>query len=230
MCFSGRKDSALVLRALQQQDQYDVVELLTTVTSEYDRVSMHGVRRVLLHQQVTSLGLPLTEVSVPPMSSNEIYEHAMRTALEKFHARGIRRIAFGDIFLDDLRVYRESRTAEADFTCLFPIWRRDTTDLALGFIRDGFRAVVVCVDPELLDLSFAGRPFHEALIADLPADVNPCGENGEFHTFVWDGPIFQHPIPVSTGAVVERDGFVFCDVLPRDTSRGIPALSTGDQP
>ena len=232
MCFSGGKDSALALREIRKQDRYDVVKLLTTVTSDYDRVSMHGVRRELLHQQAASLGLPLTEVAVPPMSSNEIYEHAMRSALDAFHARGIRRVAFGDIFLEDLRAYRERQTAECDLTCLFPIWKWDTAGLARGFIRDGFKAVVVCVNPAVLDSSFAGRAFDDTLLADLPAGVDPCGENGEFHTMVWDGPIFQRPIPISTGTTVQRDGFVFCDVLPRDPSgeAHVPSLPIGEQP
>ena len=225
LCFSGGKDSTLALQAIQHQGRYDVVALLTTVTSDYARVSMHGVRRALLHQQAIALGLPLTEVAVPAGSSNEVYERAMGKTLAQFRSHGIHRVAFGDIFLEDLRAYREQRTAECGLACVFPIWKRETAALAHAFIRDGFKAVVVCVDPGVLDASFAGRPFDEALLADLPVGVDPCGEHGEFHTFVWDGPIFQHPIPVSIGTVVERDNFVYCDVVPQaaaDLRRRVP--------
>lgn len=214
LCFSGGKDSTLALQAIQQEGRYHIAALLTTITSEYDRVSMHGVRRVLLHQQAASLGLPLTEVAIPPRSSNAIYERAMRTTLDEFRAQGIRHVAFGDIFLEDLRAYREHRTAACGLACLFPIWKRDTAALARRFIDDGFKAVVVCVDPKVLDAAFAGRPFDDGLLADLPVGVDPCGENGEFHTFVWGGPVFRHPVPVSVGPIVERDGFVYCDVRP----------------
>ena len=187
---------------------------------------MHGgVRRAVLHQQASSLGLPLTEVAVPAGSSNEVYERAMGETLRRFRSQGIDRIAFGDIFLEDLRAYREERTAACGLSCLFPIWKRDPSALARGFIRDGFKAVVVCVDPSALDPSFVGRAFDETFLADLPAGVDPCGENGEFHTCVCDGPIFDHPIAVSTGTVVERDGFVYCDLVPqaaRDLRRHSP--------
>ena len=215
MCFSGGKDSALALQAVQHEQQHDVVALLTTVTSDYERVSIHGVRRALLHQQATALGLPLTEVAVPAGSSNDVYEGQMGKALTQFHADGIRHVAFGDIFLEDLRAYREHRTAASGLRCLFPIWKRNTAALARAFIRDGFKAVVVCVDSRVLDPSFAGQAFDQTFLANLPAGVDPCGENGEFHTCVWDGPIFSQPIPVSRGTVVERDGFVYCDLGPQ---------------
>ena len=154
MCFSGGKDSSLALQAIQHGHQCDVVALLTTVTSDDERVSMHGVRRAVLHQQASSLGLPLTEVAVPAGSSNEVYERAMGETLRRFRSQGIDRIAFGDIFLEDLRAYREERTAACGLSCLFPIWKRDPSALARGFIRDGFKAVVVCVDPSALDPSF----------------------------------------------------------------------------
>lgn len=221
MCFSGGKDSVLALWEMERAHTYDVVALLTTVTSDYARVSMHGVRRTLLHQQATALSLPLTEVAVPAGSSNEDYERAMGKALHRFRAQGIHRVAFGDIFLEDLRAYREARTAECGLTCLFPIWKRDTAKLAQMFIRDGFKAVVVCVDPRVLAPSFAGRAFDEAFLADLPPVVDPCGENGEFHTFVFDGPIFRWPIPVMPAAVVEREGFVFRDLLPHPVTADV---------
>ena len=216
MCFSGGKDSALALHALQQAGAYQVETLITTVTDAYDRVSMHGVRRALVRDQAAAIGIPLVEVVVPPQSSNEIYERAMGEAFDRLYDDGIRRVAFGDIFLEDLREYRERQLAASGLECLFPIWKQPTADLARSFIRDGFEAVAVCINPAALDGSFAGRSFDESFVADLPEGVDPCGENGEFHTFVWDGPILLQPIPVVRGEVVERDGFVFCDLLAAD--------------
>lgn len=216
MCFSGGKDSALALYALQQSEAWRVETLITTVTDAYDRVSMHGVRRALVRDQAEAIGIPLVEVVVPPQSSNEIYERAMGEAFDRLYEDGIRRVAFGDIFLEDLREYRERQLAASGLECLFPIWRQPTAALARSFIRDGFEAVAVCIDPAVLDASFAGRSFDARFLADLPEGVDPCGENGEFHTFVWDGPILSRPIPVRRGEVVERDGFVFCDLLAAD--------------
>ena len=150
---------------------------------------------------------------VPPQSSNEIYERAMGEAFDRLHDDGIRRVAFGDIFLEDLREYRERQLAASGLECLFPIWKQPTAVLAQSFIRDGFKAVAVCIKPAVLDSSFAGRAFDAAFVADLPEGVDPCGENGEFHTFVWAGPILPRPVPVMRGEVVERGGFVFCDLL-----------------
>ena len=195
LCFSGGKDSVLALQALQSTPQYHVVALLTTVTSEYERVRMHGVRRALLHRQATALGLPLLEVAVPAGSSNDVYERQMGQTFTQCRTDGIRHVAFGDIFLEDLRAYREHHTAACGLTCVFPLWQRDTAALARTFIGEGFTAVVVCVDPRVLDPAFAGRAFDETFLADLPTGVDPCGENGEFHTSVWNGPIFRHPIP-----------------------------------
>jgi uncharacterized protein (TIGR00290 family) len=216
MCFSGGKDSALALHALQQSGAWRVETLITTVTDAYDRVSMHGVRRALVRDQAAAIGIPLVEVVVPPQSSNKIYERAMGEAFNRLHEDGIRRVAFGDIFLEDLREYRERQLAASGLECLFPIWRQPTAALARSFIRDGFEAIAVCIDPAVLDASFAGRPFDARFLADLPEGVDPCGENGEFHTFVWDGPVLSRPIPVTRGEVVERDGFVFCDLLAAD--------------
>ena len=218
MCFSGGKDSALALHALQQSGAWRVETLITTVTDAYDRVSMHGVRRTLVRDQAAAIGIPLVEVVVPPQSSNEIYERAMGEAFDRLHEDGIRRVAFGDIFLEDLREYRERQLAASGLECLFPIWRQPTADLARSFIRDGFEAVAVCIDPAVLDASFAGRAFDARFLADLPEGVDPCGENGEFHTFVWAGPILSRPIRVRRGEVVERDGFVFCDLLAADAN------------
>ncbi|WP_419938987.1 ATP-binding protein [Candidatus Palauibacter sp.] len=213
MCFSGGKDSALALHALQQSGACRVETLITTVTDAYDRVSMHGVRRALVRDQAAVIGIPLVEVVVPPQSSNEIYERAMGEAFDRLYEDGIRRVAFGDIFLEDLREYRERQLAASGLECFFPIWKQPTAALARSFIRDGFKAVAVCVNPAVLDASFAGRAFDASFVADLPEGVDPCGEHGEFHTFVWDGPILPRPIPVARGDVVERDGFVFCDLL-----------------
>jgi uncharacterized protein (TIGR00290 family) len=216
MCFSGGKDSALALHHLRTRGSHDVVELVTTVTDAYDRVSMHGVRRSLLRRQAQAAGVALTEVVVPPQSSNAIYERAMGDAFARLRADGIRRVAFGDIFLEDLRTYRERQLAEHDLACLFPIWKQDTTALAHSFIRLGFAATTVCIHRAVLDARFVGRAFERQFLAELPDAVDPCGENGEFHTFVSDGPIFSAPVPVTAGAIVERDGFAFCDLTASD--------------
>ena len=219
-CWSGGKDSALALYALLQE-KVPIAALLTTVTETYDRISMHGVRRELLALQAESIGLPLHEVRIPPLCVNPIYEARMEEALRIHCAAGVRSVAFGDIFLQDLRAYREKNLSRIGMTALFPIWKRDTRDLIHQFHTDGFRAIAVCVDPKVLDPSFAGRELDEFFFRDLPADVDPCGENGEFHTFVFVGPIFRRPIPFTRGGVVGRDGFIYCDLLPgeaRDTS------------
>jgi uncharacterized protein (TIGR00290 family) len=210
--WSGGKDSAMALHALRQNPDFEVIALLTTVTEGYERISMHGVRRELLHRQAESVGLPVEEVRIPPQCANPIYEERMGRAVLRFRDRGVRHVGFGDIFLEDLRAYREQKLLGADMTALFPIWKVDTRELAARFVADGFRAVTACVDPRKLDASFAGRELDQAFFRDLPAGVDPCGENGEFHTFVFDGPIFRAAIPVMVGPVVERDSFVFCDI------------------
>ena len=230
MCFSGGKDSAMALSEIVRARTYHVDVLLTTVTGEYDRVSMHGVRRVLLRQQAAAIGISLTEVVVPPASSNAIYEREMGRAFADLRAAGIRRVAFGDIFLEDLRAYRERQLAAWDLECLFPLWQRDTAQLAGEFVAAGFEAVLVCVNPAALDASFAGRAFDAALLADLPRGVDPCGENGEFHSFVFDGPIFRRPVAIAHGPVVERDGFVFADLVPRQGARAAPGAGAGGSP
>ena len=212
-CWSGGKDSALALHALLQQ-KVPIAALLTTVSETYDRISMHGVRRELLQQQAESIGLPLHEVRIPPQCVNPIYEARMEEALRVHYMAGVRSVAFGDIFLEDLRAYREKNLARIGMTALFPIWKRDTRDLVRQFLADGFRAITVCVDPKVLAPSFAGRELDESFFRDLPPKVDPCGENGEFHTFLFAGPIFRQPIPFARGEVVERDGFTYCDLLP----------------
>jgi uncharacterized protein (TIGR00290 family) len=214
-CWSGGKDSAMALHALPAAANCRIAALLTTITEEYDRISMHGVRRVLLERQAESLGLPLHPVLIPPRCVNATYEERMREALAIHNARGVRRVAFGDIFLEDLRVYRERNLAQIGMQALFPIWKRDTRELARDFVRQGFRAIAVCVDPRVLDASFAGRELNASFFADLPPGVDPCGENGEFHTYVFDGPIFKAPIAVRAGEKVLREGFCFCDLLPK---------------
>jgi uncharacterized protein (TIGR00290 family) len=214
-CWSGGKDSAMALHSLLQQKHFRVVALLTTVTESYDRIAMHGVRRELLRRQVDSLGLPLHEVFIPPQCVNPVYEARMEEALRLFYNQGVRKVAFGDIFLEDLRIYREKNLARIGMTALFPIWKRDTRELIQFFQQHRFRAVAACIDTKVLDPSFAGRELDESFFRDLPPAADPCGENGEFHTFVFDGPIFQSPIPIRTGEIVNRDGFVFCDLLPQ---------------
>ena len=214
-CWSGGKDSAMALHALLQRENVRVVALLTTVTEGYERISMHGVRRELLERQAQSIGLPLQQVRIPPQCVNPIYESRMEEALRVYLDQGVRRVAFGDIFLEDLRAYREKNLARLGMTALFPIWQRDTRELIHSFHANKFRAIAVCIDPKILAPSFAGRELDASFFRDLPPAADPCGENGEFHTFVFDAPMFRSPIPIRTGEVVTRDGFVFCDLLPK---------------
>ena len=213
-CWSGGKDSALALHTLLRQNKVRIAALLTTVTEGYDRISMHGVRRELLQRQAESLHLPLHEVFIPPQCVNSIYEARMEEALRVFFKQGIRRVAFGDIFLEDLRLYREKNLARVEMQALFPIWKRDTRELIREFHATRFRSLAVCIDSKVLDPSFAGRELDASFFADLPPAVDPCGENGEFHTFVFDGPIFSRPIGFTFGEVVQRDSFIFRDLLP----------------
>jgi uncharacterized protein (TIGR00290 family) len=215
-CWSGGKDSAMALHALLLRNDVQIAALLTTVTETYNRISMHGVRRELLAQQARSLNLPLHEVLIPPQCVNPIYESRMEQALRQHFDRGVRTVAFGDIFLEDLRAYREKNLSRIGMTALFPLWKRDTRELIREFHANKFRAIAVCVDAKILAPSFAGRELDTSFFRDLPPHADPCGENGEFHTFVFDGPIFQSPIPVRTGEVVNRDGFIFCDLLSQD--------------
>jgi uncharacterized protein (TIGR00290 family) len=212
-CWSGGKDSAMALHALLQ-DNVRIAALLTTVTETYDRISMHGVRLELLVQQAQSIGLPLHEVRIPPQCVNPVYEARMEEALRVHYDAGVRTVAFGDIFLEDLRAYREKNLARIGMTALFPIWKCDTRELIRSFHAARFRAIAACVDPKALNRSFAGRELDLSFFQDLPAGVDPCGENGEFHTFVFDGPMFREPISVRAGEVLERDSFIYCDLLP----------------
>lgn len=212
-CWSGGKDSAMALHTLLKQKNVRVTGLLTTVTEGFERISMHGVRTELLQRQADSIGLPLQEVRIPPQCVNPVYEARMAAAMRTAYEQGIRRIGFGDIFLEDLRAYREENLAKIGMEAMFPIWKRDTRELAQTFVSEGFRARTVCIDPRVLDRDFAGRELTEEFFQSLPPDTDPCGENGEFHTFVYDGPIFDRPVKCKTGEVVERDGFIFCDLL-----------------
>jgi len=211
--WSGGKDSAMALLALRREGRYSVKALLTSVTADYDRISMHGVRRELLEQQAASAGIPLEVVTIPKGATNEEYEEKMRDALKKYRSEGVLSAVFGDIFLEDLRRYRIERLKKLGMRALFPLWMRNTRELAGEFVRLGFKAVITCVDTEALDGGFAGRELDAALLAALPASVDPCGENGEFHSFVYDGPIFRKPIPIRRGKRILRDGrFRFCDL------------------
>jgi uncharacterized protein (TIGR00290 family) len=217
LSWSGGKDSALALEALRADPAVVVVGLLTSVTSGYDRISIHGVRRELLVAQARSLVLPLHEIVLQPQCSNEQYDAAVAASLADLHRRYPRltTIAYGDLFLEDVRRYREVRLGPLGFAGLFPIWGHPTQALAEGFIDRGFEARLVCVDTTQLEASFAGRAFDRALLADLPASVDPCGERGEFHTFVSNGPIFDAPIAYAIGDVVLRDDrFAYCDLVP----------------
>jgi uncharacterized protein (TIGR00290 family) len=213
--WSGGKDSALVLWTLRRS-LLEPEALITTVTESYERISMHGVRRQLLARQAEALGIPLVEVLIPPCCVNEMYDKRMAEAFAAAPLSGIEAVAFGDLFLEDVRAYREGRLAAADKRGLFPLWGQDTTALAREFLDAGFEATLVCVDPRTLDRAFCGRRYDETLLAELPPGVDPCGENGEFHTFVSGGPIFAEPIACETGEIVERDGFVFCELTPRE--------------
>jgi len=204
----------MTLAEILRDGTRSVAALLTTVTEGYDRVSMHGVRRALLEQQADALGLPLHVVSIPQAATNQAYESRMKAAFERFRIEGVTVIAFGDLFLADIRRYREQWLAQTGMTPIFPIWHRETRDLACRFIDQGFTAILTCVDTRVLDGSFAGRAFDHALLADLPQTIDPCGENGEFHTFVSGGPIFQRDVGITPGDVVQRDAWCFCDLLP----------------
>jgi uncharacterized protein (TIGR00290 family) len=213
LAWSGGKDSALALRAFRREG-IEVAALLTTVTESYERVSMHGVRRGLVVMQAAAAGVPLVEVRIPPECPNAVYEERMAQALATPPLDRIETIAFGDLFLVDVRTYREERLAACGKRGLFPLWGEDTAALARAFVAGGFAARVVCVDPQRLEPAFAGRAFDEAFLTDLPPEVDPCGENGEFHTFVHAGPVLAHPVGCTVGKRIERDGFVFCDLLP----------------
>ena len=214
LSWSSGKDSAWALHVLRQAGVVDVVGLLTTFNVEFDRVAMHAVRRDLVICQARSVGLPLWPVFLPWPCPNDAYEAAMAAAIARALRAGIAHIAFGDLFLDDIRAYREERMAAAGIAPLFPLWGLDTSRLAREMVQSGAQATVVCVDPAQLDESFCGEDFDAAFLEALPESVDPCGERGEFHTFAWDGPAFSAPVFVERGEIVRRDGFVFADLRP----------------
>lgn len=214
LSWSGGKDSALSLHAIRARGEYEVTALVTTVTEETDRVSGHDVRRKLLERQARAMGLPLRVVRIPRNAPNDVYEARLAAGLAHDLRSGVERIAFGDLHLEDIRAYRERIAGAMGFRPLFPIWNRDPGKLASEFLRLGFEATIVCVDTRALDASFAGRVIDAQLLRDLPSGVDPCGENGEFHTFVHAGPGFREPVPFSRGEVTARPPFAFCDLLP----------------
>ncbi len=215
MSWSGGKDSCLALYEIQRSTEYSVAALLTTVTRDYDRISMHGVHRVLLEKQAASLGLPLHQVLISKGANNEEYEAKLTEAVSAYRDQGIDSIVFGDLFLEDIKTYRDQFLARHDLRGIYPVWMRDTTEFIKEFIELGFKALLTCVDSKALDQSFAGRIIGHDFLAALPANVDPCGENGEFHTFVYDGPNFAQPVAFSVGETVSRDSFWFCDLVPQ---------------
>jgi uncharacterized protein (TIGR00290 family) len=232
MNWSGGKDSSLALHKILHSTTHEVGCLLTSMNAAYDRISMHGVRRELLHAQVQSIGIPLHTIELPEQPAMEEYQAKMRQAVDLLSDQMYTHAVFGDIFLEDLRLYREEQLRKAGIQCVFPLWKRDTKELASEFIETGFRAVVVCVNEQFLDKSFCGRIIDREFLADLPSNVDPCGENGEFHSFVFDGPIFRNKVPFQIGEMVHRKytapkkdsscdtsdepsqtGFYFCDLF-----------------
>lgn len=212
--WSSGKDSAFALHEAQCLGLAQIAGVLSTINEVHDRVAMHGVRNALLDRQIAALGLPAIKVPIPSPCPNEIYEARMAEVCRRLKAQGIRHIVFGDLFLEDIRAYRVEKLSAVGMTPIFPLWKRDTAALARHMIASGLSARIACLDPRKLDRCFAGRCFDADLLRDLPVGIDPCGENGEFHTVVTAGPMFAHEIPIRIGQTVERDGFVFTDVIP----------------
>ena len=210
--WSSGKDSAWMVHVLRARGDVELGALLTTINEPAQRVAMHAVRVELLEAQADALGLPLWKIPIPSPCPNEVYERVMADAVARAVAEGFTHMAFGDLFLEDIRRYREERLAGTGLTPIFPLFDADTAALAREMIAGGLGARLTCVDPRVLDRRFAGRDFDAALLADLPSSIDPCGERGEFHTFAYDGPMFSRPIDIETGVTVERDGFVFTDL------------------
>ena len=215
MSWSGGKDSCLALYEIQKARNHRVAALLTTITRDYDRISMHGVRRVLLEQQAASLGFPLHQVLITKSASNQEYEMNLIDAVGAYRDQAIDSIVFGDLFLEDIKTYRDQFLAKHNLQGIYPVWQRNTTEFIKEFIELGFKAIVTCVNGKVLEKSFAGKMIDENFLLSLPPSVDPCGENGEFHTFVYDGPSFAQPVKFSVGETVSRDGFWFGDLLPQ---------------
>lgn len=213
LSWSSGKDSAFALYQMLQSKQYQIAALLTTITREYDRVSMHGVQTALLDAQADSVGLPLEKIWISPDATNQEYEYQMRTVLQKYQQMGIQKVAFGDLFLQEVRQYREKNLAQIGMDALFPLWGKDTTTLCSEIIKSGIKAVITCVDTQQLDAAFTGREIDPSFLADLPAGIDPCGENGEFHSYVYDGPMFANKIRYSKGETILRDNrFSYIDL------------------
>ena len=213
--WSGGKDSAIALYEILKKPNYEISALVSTVTEGYDRISMHGVRSSLLEQQVAALGFPLEKVLIPKNASNEEYESNMSRVLAKYQGAGVRSVVFGDIFLEDLRKYREDKLASLGMQGIFPLWKRDTLELARSLNPWGFKAITTCVDSQALGRQFVGRQIDAQFLAELPAAVDPCGENGEYHSFVYAGPIFKESVAFTPGEVVLRENrFFYCDLVP----------------
>ncbi|HZK83044.1 MAG TPA: hypothetical protein VFC46_18310 [Humisphaera sp.] len=233
LSWSGGKDSAVALHELQTSGEYEIVALLTTVSEEYRRISHHGVREILLEQQAAAIGIPLEKVYLPAgrnqPCSNEVYERIMSDVMAKFQAQGVQTVGFGDLFLEDLREWREKNLAKAGMRGVFPIWKRNTNAFARDVISMGFKAYLSCVEGRV-GPGFVGRPFDAALLRDLPPGIDPCGEYGEFHTFVYDGPIFTRPVAVRVGEVVIRDGRYYADLLPKDMAASESRLAKSIPP
>jgi uncharacterized protein (TIGR00290 family) len=215
VAWSGGKDSALALYEVLNSDSYEVLELLTTVTKDYARISIHGVRRVLLEQQAKALRIPLEEMFITKGASDAEYESELLKVLGRHQANGVFSVVFGDIFLEDVRKYRKRILEKVGMNGIFPLWKKDTKDLARTFINLGFKAIITSIDSNVLGKDFVGREYDEQFLSDLPANVDPCGENGEFHSFVYDGPLFCERIGFKKGEIVLRDNrFYYCDLLP----------------
>jgi uncharacterized protein (TIGR00290 family) len=224
LSWSSGKDSAWSLHILRQDPHVEVVGLLTTLNEAFDRVAMHAVRRELLEAQATAAELPLQAVPIPWPCSNEQYEKIMADVCVRARKAGVEAVAFGDLFLSDIRAYRERQLSGTGLEPLFPLWNLDTRDLARDMIAGGLRAKLTCVDPKRLAPGFAARDFDQQLLDELPAGVDPCGENGEFHSFVYAAPVFDRALPIRMGEIVERDGFVFADVVPEKRGVGHNAV------
>jgi len=228
VAWSGGKDSALALYKILKIPHYEIVAILSTVTVEYDRISMHGVRTALLEQQADSLGYPLERIYISKNPSNGEYESAMRGVLERYQAEGVSSVVFGDIFLEEVRKYREEQLAILGMRGVFPLWGRNTSGLARTFIALGFKAVTTCVDSTMVSKDFVGKAFDRQFLSELPSTVDPCGENGEFHSFVYDGPIFRKRILYTEGNVVLRENrFYYCDLIPLAPAHDAPSSDRG---
>ena len=227
LAWSSGKDSAWALHTVRQTREVDVVALLTTINRDYSRVAMHAVRESLVEMQAAAVGLPLVKVPIPARCKNQDYERSMASAMERARAEGVFHTVFGDLYLEDIRAYREKSLTTCGMKAVFPLWRKDTRVLAKEMLERGLSAYITCVDPSQLDRAFAGRRFDSKFLAELPREVDPCGENGEFHTFACAGPVFRRPLTINVGEIVERDGFVFADLLPGTEASAEPYLRRG---